>query len=56
MVRLIIAERARIKGDYFTEVSSENLTDTGIGQIIFEAKRLIDDLEELHAKLNEDDE
>ena len=55
MVRLIIAERAKIKGDYFKEVEPDELTDIGIGQMIYEAKQLVETLEEIHFKRNEED-
>ena len=56
MVRLIIAERAKIKGDYFKEVEPEELTDNGLGQMIYEAKQLVETLEELHFKMNEEED
>ena len=55
MVRLIIAERVERKDDHFTEIEPDELTGIGIEQMIFEAKRLIEELEERHATLNDDD-
>ena len=53
MVRLIIAERAKLKGDYFKQVEPNELTDIGIGQMVYECDQLKEKLEELHAKMNE---
>jgi hypothetical protein len=50
MVRLKIID---LKGN---TVEPEELTDVGVGQIIFECDSLKATLEELHAKMNEDED
>jgi hypothetical protein len=48
--------RLKIVNENENNVEPEELTDIGIGQIIFECDSLKATLEELHAEMNETDE